>query len=357
MFGFKPVRRREPLAWGSIPVFLGALALCLAVSELLLLLQGKPLFQGLYHLWDGGFAHGYSLEDTVIKAMPIYLCALGVAVSFRMQIWNIGAEGQFAMGAIGATWAALNFSGLPAWILLPLMLASAAVTGGLWALVPAVLRVRYGVNEIIVTLMGNYIAILVLDFLVYGPWKDPISFGFPMTPEFTDAAIIGSLPGTRIHWGIAVCLGVSVLLWVFLRRTRLGYELKASGEGVKPALYAHMPYAGLVMLVMTLCGILAGWAGALEASATVNRLQPSIMVGYGYTAVVVAWLARLRISSIAFYSFLLAGLRVGVENLQLELQVPAAFGGILEGSLLLTVLAGQFFEKYKLVPARGGKNA
>ncbi|QJT08943.1 ABC transporter permease [Oceanidesulfovibrio marinus] len=357
MLGFKAVRRREPLAWGTLPVFLAALALCLAVSELLLVSQGKPLFSGLFLLWDGGFAHFYSLEDTIIKGMPIFLCSLGVAVSFRMQIWNIGAEGQFAMGAIGATWAALTFPGLPSWALIPLMMLCAAVTGGIWALGPAILRVRYGVNEIIVTLMGNYIAILVLDYLVYGPWKDPVSFGFPMTEQFSPAATIGTIPGTRIHWGIAICIAVSVVLWVFLRRTRLGYELKASGEGVKPALYAHMPYAGLVMLVMALCGILAGWAGCLEASATVGRLQPSMMVGYGYTAVVVAWLARLRISSIAFYSFLLAGLRVGVENLQLELQVPAAFGGILEGALLLTVLAGQFFERYRIVPNKRGNGA
>ncbi len=342
------VRRREASLWGPLPIALIALTVSMTISELLLMANGAPFLRGLTLLWEGGFGYGYALEDTVIKAVPIYLCSLGVAVCFRMQVWNIGAEGQFALGAVGATWAALTFPAWPAWLLSPTMFAAAAVAGGLWGLGPALLRVRLGVNEIIVTLMGNYIAVLLLDWLVYGPWKDPVSFGFPMTAQFSEAALVGTLPGTRIHWGVALCVAVSAALWVFLRRTRLGYELKASGEGRRPALYAHMPYAGLVMLVMALCGALAAWAGCLEASATVGRLQPSIMAGYGYTAVVVAWLARLRIGAIAGYAILLAGLRVGVENLQLELQIPAAFGGILEGSLLLTVLAGQFFERYRL---------
>lgn len=345
MLGLRIVKRQEPLRWGSFFIFLAALVISLGISCLLLAVQGKPFMQALFLLWDGAFAHTYSLEDTALKAIPIFLCSLGVAVCFRMQVWNIGAEGQYALGAIGATWAVLTFPEMPAWGLFPVMFICAAVLGGVWAAIPAYLRLRFELNEIISTLMFNYIGILLLEFLVYGVWKDPTSFGFPMTPIFPDSAILGPMFG-RIHWGAAICAVIALILSVFLRRTRLGFELMAAGENPRAACYARMPYGFLVILVMALCGALAGWAGLVETSATLNRLQPNVVVGYGYTAIVVAWLARLRISSIALYSILLAGLRVGVENLQLELMVPAAFAGILQGMLLLTVLAGQFFNWY-----------
>lgn len=346
MLGFRIAKRQEPLQWGSFFIFFAALALSLGISCLLLAVQGKPFMHALYLLWDGAFAHDYALEDTALKSIPIFLCSLGVAVCFRMQVWNIGAEGQYALGTIGATWAVLTFPNMPAWALLPLMFVCAAILGAVWAAIPAFLRLKLDLNEIISTLMFNYIGILLLEYLVYGAWKDPASFGFPMTVIFPDTAIIGSMFG-RIHWGAAVCVGVGALLSVFLKKTRLGFELMAGGENPRAARYARMPYGFLVMLVMVVCGALSGWAGLIETSATLNRLQPNVMVGYGYTAIVVAWLARLRITSIALFSILLAGLRVGVENLQLELQVPAAFAGIMEGLLLITVLAGQFFNWYE----------
>jgi simple sugar transport system permease protein len=228
----------------------------------------------------------------------------------------------------------------------------ASVAGGFWGLVPALLKVRLRSNEIIITLMLNYIAILILDYLVYGPWKDPTSFGFPMTPEFTAGAVVGTIATTRLNWGVAVCLAAGVACWIFLRFTRLGFELQAAGENPRAAQYAHLSYHRLIMLVMVLSGMLAGWAGFLEASANLNRLQPSIVVGYGYTAIVVAWLARLNPLYIALASFLLAGLRVGLETLQLDLQVPAAFGQIMEGLILLTMLASGFFVRYRFVLGR-----
>ena len=224
----------------------------------------------------------------------------------------------------------------------------AFAAGGFWGCIPAFLKLYLRANEIIVTLMMNYLAILFLEYLVYGPWKDPTSFGFPMTREFSENAILGMIGNTRIHWGLAICIVSGVLVWLFFRFTRLGYELKASGENRRSALYARLPYKQMVVGVMVFSGAMAGCAGFLEASANVNRLQPSIMVGYGYTAIIVAWLARLNPLYTAIASFLLAGLRVGVEHLQLDLQVPAAFGGILEGLILLSVLSGGFFIQYQV---------
>lgn len=348
-------KREEPWKWGALVIFLGALLFSLGVSALLLAGQGKDALHGMYILWQGSFGSSWALEGALLKAIPLFLCSLGVAVAFRMQIWNIGAEGQFALGAIGATWMALAFPDLPGFILMPLMFIMAFILGGIWALIPAVLRLKLRVNEIISTLMLNYIAILLLDYLVFGIWKDPSSYGFPMTPEFSAGAIIDGIGNSRVHWGLLFCFVVGVGLWAFMNFTRLGFELKASGEGARVAKYAKIRYGLLVMLVMSMSGGFAGWAGCVETSAVLNRLQPSLMVGYGYTAIVVAWLARLEPLNIAFASFLLAALRVGVENLQLELQIPAAFGVIMEGMILLTVLAGQLFLMYRLERKKSGQ--
>jgi len=348
MIGLRVHKRREPLGWGSFLVFLAAIAFSMGVCGLLLAVQGRPALSAMSLLVKSAFFSAWALEDCLIKSVPIFLCSLGVAVAFRLQVWNIGAEGQFALGAVGATWVALRFPDFPWYVLLPAMLIGASFAGGVWGLVPALLKVRLRANEIIVSLMLNYIAILFLDYLVYGPWKDPASFGFPMTREFTEGAVVGMIGSTRLSWGILVCVSAGLGVWVFFRFTRLGFELKASGENPRAARYARLFYHRLVILVMVLSGMLAGWAGFLEASANLNRLQPSIMVGYGYTAIVVAWLARLNPLSIAVASVLLAGLRVGLESLQLDLQVPAAFGEIMEGLILLTVLASGFIIRYRV---------
>ncbi len=352
MLAMRVHKRQEPLGWGSCFVLAAAVMFSLAVSALLLRIQGKPALSGIWLLVRSAYFSGYALEDCLIKAVPIFLCSLGVAIAFRLQVWNIGAEGQYALGSVGATWAALTFPQWPWYTLLPLMLLAASAAGGLWALLPAWLKVRMRANEIIVTLMLNYIGILVLHYLVYGPWKDPASFGFPMTESFASGAVVGTMGGTRLHWGLLVCLAAGTASWIFFRFTRLGYELLASGENPRAARYARLPYDRLVLLAMVLSGLLAGWAGFLETSAGLNRLQPSVMAGYGYTAIVVAWLAQLNPLLIGAASFLLAGLRVGLEILQLDLQVPAAFGAIIEGLLLISVLAGGFFNRYRLVFGR-----
>lgn len=344
-------KRREPLPWwGSCLVFLGAVAAALALGGGLLALHGKPAWRGMGILLGSPLGSVWALEDCVLKAIPLFLCALGVGLSFRMAVWNIGAEGQFALGAVGATGVAILWgAALPAFALLPLMALAAMTAGGLWAGVAAALRVWCGTNETIVTLMLNYIGILVLEFLVFGPWKDPASFGFPMTAEFAPAALVPALPGTRIHWGVVVCVAVGVLLSAVLRASRAGFEIAVCGQNPAAARYARIPYAAWVGVVLVAGGALAGLAGFLEVSASLGRLQPSIMTGYGYTAIVVAWLSGLRSMGVAAVALFLAALRVGLESLQLDLQVPAAFGAMVEGTMLLMVLVGGFFARYQVV--------
>jgi len=346
------VKRHEIPAHLPVVVYGIAIVGALLLSAMLLIFQGKSPFDGMRILIQGAMGSRYALEDCLIKSVPLYLCSLGVAVAFRLQVWNIGAEGQFAMGAIGATWVALHFPQWPAWILLPSMMTVAFAVSGAWGLIPAVLKLRARANEIIITLMLNYIAVFILDYLVYGTWKDPASFGFPMTPTFSRSAILPRIGATGLNWGIALCAVAGILVWIFFQYTRLGYELKATGENVQAARYARLPYARLVILVMVISGGLAGLSGFIETSATLNRLQPSVMVGYGYTAIVVAWLARLNPLNIGVAAFMLAGLRVGVENLQLELQTPAAFGKIMEGMILLAVLASGYWTTYRIARRR-----
>ncbi len=343
-------RTRRISFLGAVAVFVSAILLSLFFSGVLLSLGGTPPAAGFTTLFQGGFGSRWALEDSVLKAIPIFLCSLGVAVAFRLKVWNIGAEGQYALGAIGATGAALAFPDWPSWAVLPMMALSAACAGGIWGLIPALLRQKMHTNEIIVTLMFNYIAVYLLQYLVLGVWRDPNSHGFAVSATFSDAAIIGPLSdATSVHWGLVHCLVLGILLLLFFRYTRIGYEIKAAGENMNAARYAGIRVDFLVCLVMAISGGLAGWAGFVEVSATVNQLQPAMLVGYGYTAIVVAWLARLNPLGIAVASFLLAGLRVGVESLQLDLQVPADFGDILEGSILLMVLAAGLFLEYRIV--------
>ncbi len=352
MIHFTTSDRYNITAFRSFMTNVGSLGAGLLVISIIFLVAGvNPIF-AISEIFMGSFGSIYGIKETITKAIPLILIGAGLTLAFRAKFWNIGAEGQFAFGAMGATWAALSFPEWPAWLLMPSMIIMAVIAGGAWGMIPALLRQKLKTNEIIVTLMMNYIAILFLDYLVFGVWKDPTSFGFPMTQEFTDSAIVGKIGSTSVNWGLLHCLVLGILIWVFFRFTRVGFELKASGDSVRAAKYAGLPYDRLVVLVMVMSGALAGWAGFIEASATINRLQPSIMVGYGYTAIVVAWLARLNPLSIGIAAFLLAGLRVGVENMQLDLQVPAAFGGIIEGLILLSVLAGGLFTIYKFERVR-----
>lgn len=371
---FRVAKRDAPLGqYRSFGLLCLSFCAALLFSAFLLYVQGKPAVRGVELLLQSGFGtpftfmaqaresgatvfealfrglfwDNYPLADTLLKSIPIFLCSLGVAVCFYLHVWNIGAEGQFAFGAIGGTAAVLAFPSLPSYAMLPLMFLAASAAGAFWAAIPAILREKFKTNEILSTLMLNYIAILFLQYLVFGPWKDPDGMGFPMTSEFPPAAVIPEIAG-RIHGGILLCIVASIALTLFLHRTRHGYELLAGGANPAAAQYAGMRYSSMVIGVMCLCGMLAAWAGCMETSVSLGRLRPNVVVGYGYTAIVVAWLARLKIWRIALFSLVLAAIRVGVEVLQFEIEISAAFGDMMQGLILLCMLAGQFPEFYRI---------
>jgi simple sugar transport system permease protein len=264
-----------------------------------------------------------------------------------MQLWNIGAEGQLYMGAFGATWVALTYPGWSAWVLLPAMMLAGFLMGGLWGLLPAIPRAYFKVNETITTLLLNYIAMLWVDYLVYGPWKDPKGLGFPITAPFSDGAILPSFGVTRIHLGIVFALMAVFILYVVLRYTRWGFEIRVSGESATAAQYAGMNYVRNILLVMFISGGLAGLAGMTEVSGITQRLQHGISPGYGYSAIIIAWLARLNPFAIVLVSFVFGGMLVGGFSIQTS-GFPAATVAMLQGAILFFVVGGEIFVQYRL---------
>ncbi|MEW6226791.1 MAG: ABC transporter permease [Bacillota bacterium] len=328
-----------------VPVL--SVAMALVFGGAFLQLTGYDPIKVYGLMFKGAFGGRYGLIETVVKATPIILTTLGVSIAFRMLLWNIGAEGQIYMGAFAASWVALSFPDLPSFVLLPSMFIAGAVAGGLWALLPALPRAIWGVNEIITTLMLNYVAIYWVDYLVYGPWKDPKGFNFPLSPQFSDAAWLPCLGNTRIHLGLILGLVAALGIGLLLARTRWGFEIRVIGENPGAARYAGMNIARNIVLVMLLSGAIAGVAGTSEVSGITHRLQHGISPGYGYTAIIVAWLAKLHPASIIVVSFLFGGLLVAGYSVQIY-GIPADIATMLQGSLLFFVLGGEALARYRV---------
>ncbi len=360
-FSIKFEKRLQPSRTASIVVPLISLALAFLFGAALLAVAGanpwdtyKAMLEGAFgtpRQWaDGEF---YNLTELLVKAVPLILTGLSVAVAFRMLFWNIGAEGQLVMGGI-ATAAVVLF--LPSrltflpespWIYLPIMMVAAIIGGAAWALIPALLKAYLKVNEIITTLMFNYIAILLYQYLFTTAWKDPEGFGFPgsaLIPEFT---WLPRLTG-RLHWGLLLAVGAAFLVWIILGKTRWGYEIRLIGENETAAKYAGVSIIRNIILVMILSGGLAGLAGFVEVAAISHRLQHGLAVGYGFTGIIVAWLARLNPWGVVFVALALSALLVGGDQIQISMGLPASVGLILQGAILLFVLGGDIFTKYRL---------
>ncbi|OIQ54650.1 ABC transporter permease [Neomoorella thermoacetica] len=340
-------KRLEPSRFMAVVVPVISVILALAVGAIFLAATGFQPMKVYQSMLNGAVGSKYGISETIVKAIPLMLAGLGVSVAFRMLLWNIGAEGQFYMGAFGASWVALTFPHLPAYIMLPAMFLAGGLMGALWGLLPALPRAKWGVNEVITTLMLNYVAILWVDYLVYGPWKDPKGFNFPLTATFSDAAALPTIAGTRVHVGLIFALVAAVLLAIILWHTRWGYEIRVIGESARAARYAGMNIERNIILVMLLSGALAGLAGMSEVAGITHRLQHGISPGYGYTAIIIAWLAKLHPATIILVSILFGGLIVGGYSVQTA-GVPAATVSMLQGAILFFVLGGEILTRYRL---------
>ena len=320
----------------------------LIFGAILLAASGADPFETYAAMAKGTFGSGRNFTETLVKAIPLMLTGLGVSIAFRMRFWNIGAEGQLTLGGIAAAWVALYLSqGLPDWSLLPLSILAGGIAGAIWAGIPGMLKAYLSVDETLTTLMLNYVAILFASHLYYGPWRDPHGYGFPGTAQFPEAAWLPRLTG-RAHIGLIFALVLAAVLWFIFNRTRWGFELKIIGENQTAARYLGINIANNIVLALLLSGALSGLAGACEVLGISRRLQQGLSIGYGYTAIIVAWMAQLNPIAVLFVAILMAALLVGGDQVQIMMGLPSAVGLVLQGMILIPMLAGSLFTEYRI---------
>ncbi|MEL6768745.1 MAG: ABC transporter permease [Pseudomonadota bacterium] len=342
--------RAEPSTRALLLAPVVAIALTLVTGGLLLAVLGHPPFEALWVYFVSPLLDGYSRSEVLVKAVPLALIGAGLAVSFRANVWNIGAAGQYVAGALAAGLLALTMDpGATGYEWLALYLAAGVVGGMAWAAIPAFLATKARTNEILVSLMLTYVAALLLDWAVRGPLRDPAGFGFPQTADFPEAVLMPViLEGTRLHAGLFIAIAVAVGLAVMMHATLRGFSLKVLGDAPRAGAFAGFSRPAANWFALLLSGGLAGLAGAIEVSATVQQLQPDISAGYGFTAIIVAFLGRLNPAGALVGALLMAISFIGGENAQIQLQLPRNVTGIFQGMLLFYLLAADTSPRYRL---------
>lgn len=341
--------RTETARWllFATPVF--AAALTLVSGIVLFAALGYEPGRALASFFLKPLDSVYGLTELAVKATPLLLCALGLAAGFRGNVWNIGAEGQLVVGAVAAGGLALAFHGAEPFWLMPAMVIAGAAGGALWAAIPAFLRVRFNANEILTSLMLTYVAVHLLGYLVHGPWRNPEGYNFPQSRDFGEAALVPILmEGTRLHLGALLALLAVPTIWLLLDRSYLGFQIRVTGLAPAAAAYAGYPASRIVWAGFLAGGAMAGLAGMFEAAGPIGRLQPVISPGYGFAAIIVAFLGRLSPFGILFASLLVALLYLGGETAQIDLKLPPAVTGVFQGLLLFFLLGSDFLARYRL---------
>jgi len=311
---------------------------------------GQNPLLGLYTFFISPIANWYGVTELLVVAIPILLCAYGLALCYRASIWNIGAEGQLLLGAVVGTVMALQFvDSNSAWAM-PLTLLAGMAGGMMWAGIAAFLNLRLNCNETLVTIMMNYIALNTLLWAVYGPLMDPSGYNFPESALFGDSTLLPILvEGTRLHIGLLLVLLALVVVWVFMSKTFLGFQIKVLGLDKPAARMAGYKQQRLSFMVFIVCGGFAGLAGAVLITGTTAQLIPAISPGYGYSAIIVAFLGRLHPVGITLAGLLIALTFVGGEMSQMTLALPRAITGILQGLILFFLLSCDVLIRYRIV--------
>jgi len=333
-------------AWTWAAPFL-ALAITVLLGVMLFTAMGKDPVAALRVFFWEPIKSPYALGELVVKATPLLIIALGLGLCFRANVWNIGAEGQYVMGAIAASGVALQLGGVAgAWVWVIL----AGVLGGMvWAALVAWLRERFHANEILVSLMLVYVAVQVLGYLVFGPWKDPAGYNFPQTQTFDAATRIPRfMAGSRMHLGLVLALLGVVGLWVFLFRTRAGWAQQVAGAAPMAARYAGFSSRQALWVALLVSGGAAGLAGALEVAGPMGQLTPYVPVGYGFAAIIVAFVGRLHPVGMVFSALLMSMFYIGGELAQSRLGLPKSITGVFQGLLLFSLLACDTLVAYRL---------
>ena len=332
----------------SLAITLGSFVLALCVFAIALALLGRPPQTTLLAMLTGSFGSVYGFSETLLRTIPVLFCALAAAIPAQSGQINIGAEGQLHLGAIGAILVATAFMSGGGYGAMLLMALGAIAFSAAWASIPAVLRAWWNVNEALVSLFLNYVAILLLQFLAYGPMRDPSSYGWAMSPLLPASLRVTSFDGVRLHSGIFVVAIITVLVLSLIYLTRQGTELRAVGLNPEASSTVGIPVSRYLIGSMVLGGALAGLAGYYEIVSVQQRLRLDISLGFGYSGFLVAWICRKQLLLIVPVSILVAALIVGSESLQVTNGLPAASGDVAQGFLLLFVLlSGPLIESFK----------
>ncbi len=346
---FKLEARSEPSRVMSVASPLVALATTVVIGTVLFLLLGKDPLRGLEVFFVEPVKSLYALTELAVKATPLLLIALGLAVCFRSNVWNIGAEGQFILGAIFASGAAMQATATTGgWFVIAVLTAS-VIGGMLWAGIVALLRDRFNANEILVSLMLVYVAEQLLNYLVYGPWKDPAGYNFPQTITFLKATQVPKLfTGFRVNVGVLIALASVAAFWVLLFRTYAGFQLQVGGLAPAAARYAGFSSRKALWTALLLSGGMAGLAGGLEVAGPLGQLTPHVPAGYGFAAIIVAFVGRLHPVGIVFSAILMSMFYIGGELAQSRLGLPKSLTGVFQGLLLFTLLACDTLIVYRI---------
>lgn len=363
MFRIELVKRPQHSALFSVISPFMALALTLIAGSILFWALGKSPSETLYYYLIDPLRETWSLHELALKAAPLILIAVGLSICFRSNNWNIGAEGQFIIGAMAGSILPVMFPAFQSWLVLPLMLLMGIAGGAAYASIPAWLKARFNTNEILTSLMLVYVAQLFLDWMVRGPWRNPAGFNFPETRTFHAYAILPEILPTsgRAHWGIVFALIAAFVLWFLMTRTLKGFEVKVLGQSPRAGRFAGFSRERMVLFAFLVSGGLAGLAGISEVSGAIGQLRPAISPGYGFTAIIIAFLGRLNPLGIVTAGFILALTYLGGEAAQISVGLSDKVARVFQGMILFFVLACDTLIHYRirLVAdlATGGKEA
>jgi simple sugar transport system permease protein len=341
--------RAEVSKFWSLASPLLALAITVVLGVLLFAALGKDPMRGLQVFFWEPISSGYRIGELMVKATPLLIIALGLAVCFRSNVWNIGAEGQFVIGAVVAGGVAL-LAGKDTSRLIVIAILLAGVVGGMaWAAITGLLRDKFNANEILVSLMLVYVAVLLLNYMVFGPWKDPAGYNFPQTKTFEAVTQIPKLmAGSRVNIGIFLALAGVAALWIFLFRTRAGFAQQVGGLAPAAARYAGFSSRKALWTALLVSGGAAGLAGALEVAGPIGQLTPYVPAGYGFAAIIVAFVGRLHPVGMVFSAILMSMFYIGGELAQSRLGLPKSLTGVFQGLLLFTLLACDTLMAYRI---------
>lgn len=343
------IKRKEPSRTMVYFTPVIALVMTLLAGVLMFLMLGVPVSEALYAFFIEPLTTEYGLAELGVKATPLVLIGVALSLGFKANVWNIGAEGQLTFGAIAGGGVALLLYDVDSVIVLPMMLIAGVMGGMFWGAIPALLRTRFNASEILTSLMLTYVAALFLSYLVHGPWRDPDGFNFPESRLFSDAATLPIIwEDTRLHIGAAIAVLVSVVAWVLLSRTLLGFQLKVIGSAPAAGRYTGFSEKRTIWLSLLMGGGAAGLAGTIEVSGPIGQLLPNISPGYGFTAIIVAFLGRLHPIGVLFAGLLMALSYLGGETAQITLNLPLAVTGVFQGMLLFFLLATDVLIIYRL---------